>query len=564
MTLLPVVERELRVMARRKSTYRMRFFSCSIALLLLLIFIGTGRGYYVGKGLFVTMSGLVFVFSLLSGILLTADTLSGEKREGTLGLLFLTDLRGYDVVLGKLTATSVQAFYALLGLFPILGISLLMGGVTGSELFRVSLALIAAICFSLGCGLAVSSCSRDIREVMLKTFLAILFFSAAGPLVASMIDQGQHAAIKHLFAWLSPAACFVLAFDEQYSYSLYAREFWCSLVCIASLSIVLIGVASYRMPILWQDQSKSIASSSRLSRALRALPAIRGFLFKRPKLRDTDPFVWLGTRDTSSRALAWIAVLMTIPLASGFAAVVVFGANFKTRTLVWTGMVCAFLGHQLIKYLVALEGCRTLCEGRLSGALELHLTSPIGELQILKSLRKAVINQFWIPIACMAAANLVTFQFLMITTRAQVPETELLAMVLVGGTFLLLLDCWALAFLGQWRGLLAKDPSRAVAGALAWISGLPWVFAVIVFGNAPGGSSDLTSMGIWLISCTSISLISVASARNLLLKGIRSVLDKSDPANDSRLAENPAAPASSPGEFPGTKETVCTEETKPS
>ena len=29
----------------------------------------------------------------------TADSLSAEKREGTLGLLFLTDLRGYDVVL---------------------------------------------------------------------------------------------------------------------------------------------------------------------------------------------------------------------------------------------------------------------------------------------------------------------------------------------------------------------------------------------------------------------------------------------------------------------------------
>jgi len=33
---------------------------------------------------------------------LTADTLSGESREGTIGLLFLTDLRSWDVTLGKL------------------------------------------------------------------------------------------------------------------------------------------------------------------------------------------------------------------------------------------------------------------------------------------------------------------------------------------------------------------------------------------------------------------------------------------------------------------------------
>jgi len=35
---------------------------------------------------------------------LTADTLSGESREGTLGLLFLTDLRSWDVTLGKLAS----------------------------------------------------------------------------------------------------------------------------------------------------------------------------------------------------------------------------------------------------------------------------------------------------------------------------------------------------------------------------------------------------------------------------------------------------------------------------
>ena len=29
----------------------------------------------------------------------TADALSSEKRNGTLGLLFLTDLKGYDIVL---------------------------------------------------------------------------------------------------------------------------------------------------------------------------------------------------------------------------------------------------------------------------------------------------------------------------------------------------------------------------------------------------------------------------------------------------------------------------------
>jgi hypothetical protein len=73
--------------------------------------------------------------------------LSEEKREGTLGF-FLTDLRGYDVVAGKLLATSLQGFYALIALFPILAYAL-CGGVTGLQVWKTSLALLNALFFSL-------------------------------------------------------------------------------------------------------------------------------------------------------------------------------------------------------------------------------------------------------------------------------------------------------------------------------------------------------------------------------------------------------------------------------
>src|SRR5256885_5281345 len=63
--------------------------------------------------LFRALFGFAFVYCLFIGARLTADCLSEEKREGTLGLLFLTDLKGYDVVFGKLAATSVNSIYAL-------------------------------------------------------------------------------------------------------------------------------------------------------------------------------------------------------------------------------------------------------------------------------------------------------------------------------------------------------------------------------------------------------------------------------------------------------------------
>src|SRR4051812_12692098 len=131
MVLLPIVDRELRVAARRASTYWMRCVAAMLVLIVFLVLLANGRGSMaqMGKHLLNAMGVLALGFSMLAGVFLTSDCLSEEKREGTLGLLFLTDLKGYDVVLGKLAANSLHAFFGLLAIFPVLGLSLLLGGV---------------------------------------------------------------------------------------------------------------------------------------------------------------------------------------------------------------------------------------------------------------------------------------------------------------------------------------------------------------------------------------------------------------------------------------------------
>jgi len=133
MTFLPIVDRELRVTARRSSIYRVRLAVALTAMLLAGIILVVNLGapqHQLGRHVFEGLSVLSFIYCLFSGRISTADCLSEEKREGTLGLLFLTDLKGYDVVLGKLAATSVSAFYGLLAMLPVLAVPLLLGGVT--------------------------------------------------------------------------------------------------------------------------------------------------------------------------------------------------------------------------------------------------------------------------------------------------------------------------------------------------------------------------------------------------------------------------------------------------
>ena len=86
----------------------------------LFVSIPGGVGAQPGKPLFAVLTWMSLAVSLAAGLFFTSDALSEEKREGTLGFLFLTDLRGYDVVFGKLLATSCRCVFALLAIFPVL------------------------------------------------------------------------------------------------------------------------------------------------------------------------------------------------------------------------------------------------------------------------------------------------------------------------------------------------------------------------------------------------------------------------------------------------------------
>src|SRR5437867_5209213 len=179
MTFLPIVDRELRVAARRPATHRVRVFAAMAVIGFGFVTLASAPSgappHQVGKTIFAMETVVAFSFCLLSGVFLTADCLSVEKREGTLGLLFLTDLRGFDVVLGKLAATSVQSVYGILAIFPMLGLPLLMGGVSSGEFARVMLALLLALALSLTVGMFLSAVVRDTRQSMAGTFGILVF-----------------------------------------------------------------------------------------------------------------------------------------------------------------------------------------------------------------------------------------------------------------------------------------------------------------------------------------------------------------------------------------------------
>ena len=164
MTFLPIVERELIEASRRRGTYWIRLVAAAVGVLIggfMMVVMRRERPGELGQALLIATASAVYLYCLFVGVFRTADCLSEEKREGTLGLLFLTDLKGYDIVFGKLAASSLNAFYGILAIFPVMAIPLLLGGVTLSEFWRIVIVAVNTLFFSLATGMFCSAISRE-------------------------------------------------------------------------------------------------------------------------------------------------------------------------------------------------------------------------------------------------------------------------------------------------------------------------------------------------------------------------------------------------------------------
>ena len=182
MKVWPLIHRELLVGARRRSTQWIRVAVALIATIIGAIYIpivSTGITMSPGNGLFLVLIWLGFGVSGLFGVFFAADVISSERREGTLGLLFLTRLRSFDVVLGKLFSTALRAAFSLLAAAPVMALPLLLGGVTFESYWQAALVLANTLFVSVAMGLMVSSFNRNPVRAVLGTLFCVMGLAGA-------------------------------------------------------------------------------------------------------------------------------------------------------------------------------------------------------------------------------------------------------------------------------------------------------------------------------------------------------------------------------------------------
>src|SRR5437667_10825293 len=182
MIVIPVIGRELRASARQPLTYSLRTLGVAALMLACLVFgLQYGFGPTLGSHLFASLHFTLFCAIWALVPLLTADCISRERREGTLGLLFRTRLRATDIVAAKSLAHGLRALTLWLAVLPVLTIPFLLGGVNWKEaLFSLAINF-SSIVLALAVGLLASSLCTVWRRSII---CALLLSSVAAPLFA--------------------------------------------------------------------------------------------------------------------------------------------------------------------------------------------------------------------------------------------------------------------------------------------------------------------------------------------------------------------------------------------
>ena len=533
MNALPVIQRELRVASRHRGTWQLRWAFAAAALLALAF------GYFFpgfnpqdrGEVMLVCLAIGAFALSLLTGPFLTADSLSFEKREGTLGLLFLTPLNGSGIVVGKMVCHSAQVACAWLAILPCLFLPILHGGVLWVEVARLLVVLFVTMLLSLAVGIFWSTVCTEARTSVLAsavTMLALVFLPWAPTFARAMFGSGGFR--LDAMGLFSPMTSVVYAFESNFGYLgrsgrfSGAELFWLSLAVNGLTVLALVLLSSLLLPSIWRRSeagAKQTASSTRRAKATRSAAASG-----RPRLElIVWPAQWLALRHV--KEALWVKWLRGV-LVLFLTAMLFYSLAERHREEGFITAICAaYALHLITRIQAVLTATRRLHDDRRTGALELLLVTPLPEVDVIEAHHASVRRSLRGGYRTLLALN-IALQ-LAITLGARQLDMDgggwfIFTAFFAGGFLVTLSDFRTLRWLALRAGLRASTQLKAAGVVFGLLMALPWLafgvtFVVAIqFNNASEASFFFW---LWVAGCLGYNRILEGRVRRWLRPGLR-------------------------------------------
>jgi hypothetical protein len=470
----PILQRELRARARRPATYWTRFAAALIGLVVCLPYVvdagGPGPRPVDGKALFDALVNAAFVVSCFA-CLLTAAAVDLEKREGTLGLLFLTRVKASDLLVGKLGSAGIFVLIGLLSLSPVFMLPVLAGGVTGGEALRKVFALLNTCFFALAAGLFFSVArqrgAKGVRTIVLCLGCLVLL-----PLIDELTRRSGPVLRPMTLGLLSPLASIIYATDT--AYRKVPELFWVSLLSVNVVAWLLYLAASRGLgrSLLDDYQGQPVPSTAPLSGGGTATAR------SLPPEHEANPISWLVHRRREITKTLWAAAILSASyfLLNSFFARVMWPGS----TAGWGATLPGLAVSIVIGCLLMWSTGRFFAEARRTGELELLLVTPQGANLVLQDHWRALKRLLIPPLLLMMAPNVAFIPIIWWNTVGPQWLYGSVYILLVIGN--ILLSVIAVCWVGMWIGLRARSQLATIIGAACILKLLPFLGGLILRG----------------------------------------------------------------------------------
>jgi ABC-type Na+ efflux pump permease subunit len=432
----PVVQRELRETARRPLNHWLRVAGAGAGVLtffFLISFFLTADvpGPFIGLQLFNSIHLLLLFLICIFVPAITADCIASERREGTLGLLFMTPLTASAIVLGKILARVLRAFILWLAVLPLLTIPFLYGGISWGNVvvFLTTELCVAMLCLAAG---ILASCSTDnrARSYILAFLLTWALMHEAGQyqslrmmryarvVVAPPMMRGPGSYANYMYyvqngfnlvpipfgsgfagPWCVPAWGVTRTPAPPPPASIVRRIFSNDLVhdffIAAVILLVSIRIAGWRVERSWQDKIPSARQQNWVKRYCTPIFS-HWFARRMQSAMERNPIVWLQQYSWKSRLSKWGLGLLFLIIECS-----VIDNNSPDSI---EGMTFVLILILAAAYTYA--GVNGFLQEKKTGALELILVSPISVKQIIFGRALGLWKQF-IPATLVLGASYV-------------------------------------------------------------------------------------------------------------------------------------------------------------
>ncbi len=403
MNVAAVLERELRVTARQPVTYWARLVAVG-ALLAFSVFYGSQAGFALSTGnqLFVCLHCVLLVSIWTLAPFLVADSISSEKRQGTLPLLFLTPLSSGDIVVSKGIAHGLRAVSLWVAAIPALAIPLMAGGVSWGEVVLSVLVNFSSLCLAVSAGLAASAESRVrtravVLSACLSVGLALAWMTALGAvLVAFFTTLPGLVRFKDMLQggfWLATdwGDCWRQVLGSLPRAPSPARVL-CDFGALAAVSLLLLVLAvvfaAQRVKGCRRDTGPS-ACAQWLNKAFCTPMFFRDALRRWMRWElSHNPIGWLERRTWSGRLVSWSWFGIAVIVSTYSTLSVSFQPYDQTLRNIEAVIAYLLIGT------IAASAAGSFRRERENGVLELLLVAPLRESQIIGGRLRGLWTQF--------------------------------------------------------------------------------------------------------------------------------------------------------------------------